>query len=108
MIEKRKYVRLHASIDLIYKIVKKHKRSFSTPSSVKNLSGGGIRMMVKEDMREGDLLKIQIQVPHLAHAIEGIGEVVWFQDHEAGIRFRDMEAKDLHRVLEYVHSVGIG
>lgn len=119
LIEKRKYIRLSASIGVSYRVikdVKNHERQDKALSLVKNIGGGGIRLQVKEDLRNGDLLEIQIGIPHLPEPICAIGEVVWFshlktrdrETREAGVRFRDIDPKDLHRILEFVHTVGIG
>lgn len=119
MIEKRKYIRLHASIGIVYDVIKnikKYRRNKTTLSLAKNLSGGGVRLQVKEDLRSGDLLDIEMQIPHLEDSVHAVAEVVWFshckskdrESREAGIRFRDIDTKDLHHVLEFVHTVGIG
>ena len=119
MIEKRKYIRLHASIGVTYSVIKNIKKiraNKTTLSLVKNLSGGGVRLQVKDDLRTGDLLDVEIQIPHLEDPVHAVAEVVWFshlknpdrQTREVGIRFRDIDAKDLHRILEFVHTVGIG
>lgn len=116
MIEKRKFVRLQAPIGVIYKPAKKNRRQKPSPSLVKNISGGGVRIFVKEEVRCGDLLDLQIEIPHLEHPIHALGEVVWYhslkekdrQVNEAGIRFRDIHPKDLHRIFEYVYTIGIG
>lgn len=114
MLEKRKYIRLGTAIGVTYKLIKTHKRMKQTPSLVKDIGGGGIRLVVKEDLRVGDLIGLEIQIPHLKEPIDAVGEVVWFsagKDHEhreAGAKFRDIEQKDLHKIFEYVHSIGIG
>lgn len=116
MVEKRKYIRLRTPIEVVYQVIKKHKHRVSTPSAVKDLSGGGIRIVVKHDLRVGDLLGLEIQIPHFEKSVEAVAEVVWLgssredetEVREAGLRFRDIEPKALHRILEYVHSVGIG
>lgn len=116
MKENRKYIRLKAPIGVVYKPIKKHKRQKAHLSLVRDISGGGLKIMSKEDLRSGDLLDMEIQVPHLEESIHAIGEVVWFshtkeKDREirqAGVRFRDIDAKDLHLILEYVHTIGIG
>ena len=69
-------------------------------------------------MRQGDLLDMQIHIPHLEEPVMAVGEVVWFSPlsskererriREAGVRFRDLAARDLNRILEYVHTIGIG
>ena len=114
MFEKRKFIRLGAAIGVTYKLIKTHKRMRQSLSFVKDIGGGGIRLLVKEDLRAGDLIGLEIQIPHLKEPIEAVGEVVWFsegKDHdhrEAGAKFRDIDQKDLHKIFEYVHSIGIG
>lgn len=116
MIEHRKYIRLRAPIGIIYRIAGKGRRSRPTPTLVRDISGGGVRFQVKDELRVGDLLQIEIQIPHLSQPIEALCEVVWYSHEkekerefrEAGVRFRDIEPADLHRVLEYVHMIGIG
>ena len=116
MRENRKFIRLQAPIGVVYKLIKKNKRQKLSNSLVKNISGGGIKIMAKDDLRNGDLLDLQIQVPHLEESIHAVGEVAWFEYSkvkdrdikEAGVRFRDIDPKDLHRILEYVHTIGIG
>lgn len=116
MLEKRKFIRLGAAIGVSYKVIKTHKRQKEALSLVKDIGGGGIRVIAKEDLRHGDLVDLKIQVPHLSEPLEAIGEVVWFSkakdgDHEhreAGVRFRDIHPNDLHKILEYVHTIGIG
>ncbi len=116
MIEQRKFIRLKAPIGVIYKHLKKGKRTRSNPTLLKDLSGGGVRIVVKEEMRVGDLLDIRIEIPHLHEAIHAIVEVAWYSPAkdkmhaggEAGMRLRDIKPNDLHRILEYVHTIGIG
>ncbi len=116
MIERRKFIRLQASIGVVYRVIKKQKQQPALASLVKNIGGGGIRIIAKEDLKKGDLLDLKIQIPHLEEPIHAVGEVVWFfhakererDTREAGVRFRDIEPEDLHHVLEYVHTIGIG
>ncbi len=115
MRENRKFIRLKAPIGVVYKLCKGKNRK-ETLSFIRDISGGGLRMLVKEDLREGDLLDIQLQIPHLEEPIQAIGEVIWFasseerdgRSREAGVRFRDIPPGGLHQVLEYVHTIGIG
>lgn len=116
MVEKRKYIRLKAPIGVTYHLVKKHKRPKLHKTLVRDISGGGISLLVNEDLRTGDLLRLEIQIPHLEESVCAVGEVVWFvcmkdadrQTREAGIKFRDIKTGELHHILEYVHAVGIG
>ena len=108
MIEKRKFVRLKAPIGISYSVVKKYKRASSHLTFVKNISGTGLSLLAKEGLRVGDLLKLEIQIPHLEDSIDATGEVVWLTAPEAGVRFRDISAPDLNKILEFVYTIGIG
>jgi len=117
MLEKRKFTRLKAPIGMSYKLIKKNKRQKTSLTWIKNISGGGVKIVAKDDLRKGDLLDIEIQIPHLKNPIRALGEVTWFsqprekewaEGREAGVRFRDIEPRDLHRILEFVHTIGIG
>ncbi len=114
--ENRKFVRLVTAIPVLYSQRKSGKRSKKEAGVVSQLSGGGLRFEAKSEFKVGDLIDLEIAIPHLEYPIEVVGEVVWPQKsktnvsgyQEIGVRFRDIEAADLHRILEYVHAVGIG
>ena len=117
MIERRKFLRLQAPIGLTYKKAGTQKRDKGLLISLlKNIGGGGIRFIAREDLAEGDILELEIEIPHLGQAIKAEGEVVWFSHskekdrdvREAGIRFRSIQSKDLQKILDYVHTTGIG
>jgi c-di-GMP-binding flagellar brake protein YcgR len=118
MIESRKYIRLRAPIGLVYRILRKNKKNKEVLTLVINISGGGLSLISKDDLRQGDLLDLKIHIPHLKEPIHAIGEVVWFfvdsardkdkAAKEAGVRFRDLAPRDLNKILEYVHTIGIG
>jgi hypothetical protein len=75
-----------------------------------------MRLIVNDDLRAGDLLQVEIQIPHLEDPVRATGEVVWYvhckgterEGREAGLKFRDIKPGELHHILEYVHAVGIG
>ncbi len=114
--EYRKYDRLNAPIGIAYGAAHKKKREEKARSVVRNISGGGVCFIVKEELRCGDLLELELEIPYLTEPISTFGEVVWISRlvssegaiYDAGVCFRDLKAKDLHAILEYVHSVGIG
>lgn len=108
MKEKRKFIRLRAPIGVRYKRIRKHRRSRESTALTKDISGGGICILVKEELRVGDLLKLELYIPLLEEPVRATGEVAWFSEFEAGIRFRDIAPAELHSVLEFVHTVGIG
>jgi c-di-GMP-binding flagellar brake protein YcgR len=116
MRERRKFVRLKAPIGVVYNLLKKHRRQRPQASLIEDIGAGGLSLAVREDLRGGDLLEMDIQIPHLGEPVHIVGEVVWFscavQEGErvrkAGVRFRDAEARDLKHILEYIHTIAIG
>ncbi|MGH7198578.1 MAG: PilZ domain-containing protein [Candidatus Omnitrophota bacterium] len=116
MIERRKFIRLPAPIGISYKPLKKGRSGKPTVSFIRNIGGGGVRFVAKDELRPGDLLDIRIEIPNVTDPVRAVGEVVWYTESddrrreagEAGIKFREIDPKDLHRILEYVHAIGIG
>ncbi len=108
MIEKRRFFRLQAPIGVHYQIVKKNKKPVSAPTLLRNISGGGVRLLTKGELRGGDVIDVKIQVPLVKQPIRSKAEVVWSHAMEAGVRFVDIRPGDLKEILEYVHHVGIG
>ena len=116
MIERRKFIRLSAPIGISYRPMKKGRSGKPIVSFVRNIGGGGVRFVVRDSFLAGDLLEMKIEIPNVTDAIRAVGEVVWYLESpdkkreggEVGVKFREIDPKDLHRVLEYVHAVGIG
>ena len=114
MLEKRKFIRLQAPLGVVYRVIRKNKRLRPQASFIKNISGAGACLPCKEELRHGDLIQMEIQIPHLADAVQVVGEVVWVipraehGHHDVGVRFRDAEPKSLSRILEYIYTIAIG
>ena len=117
MIENRKFIRLKAPLPAEYCLIKKHKRQKTHATCVKNISVGGLSLVIKESVRQGDLMQIQIRVPLLQEPVRVTGDVVWHSAHhrdhsdavlEAGVRFRDVNPAELNKILDYLYSVAIG
>ncbi len=115
MHEKRKFVRLVAPIGICYRSMAAVKTGQRKQLSlIKNISGGGIGFQSPEPFRLGDLLELEIQIPHFKEPVKAVGEVVRADNaiagpgKELGVMFRDIEPKDLNRILDYVYTVGIG
>ena len=114
MLEKRKFIRLKAPLGVVFRVIRKNKRQRTHASFIKDISGEGVCLSCREPLRHGDLLDMEIQIPHLKDPVRAVGEVVWSglrpeRDlHEAGVRFRDVEPKTLSRILEYVYAIAIG
>ena len=103
--ERRKYIRLETDIKLTYKI--RESKDTAEKTVTKNISPGGIRALVKGDIKQGDWLELNINVPKLRKSIFAIGKVVWTADKKAGkidvgIKFEVIDAEIKNKFLEYI------
>lgn len=108
MKEKRKFTRLKAPLGAVYRRARKGVRKKDAVVFLKDISGGGISFATKEALRDGDLLELEIQIPHLEEPVTAVAEVVWCTEGRAGVRFCDIDPQALNKILNYVHAVGIG
>ena len=116
MVENRKFIRLRAPLPVEYRSMSKHKKQKKFSSLMKNISVGGLSLVVKEPVRAGDLIQVRIDVPHLEEPVSVVGDVVWHFSakreqgpvHEAGIRFQEVNPSELNKILDYVYTVAIG
>ncbi len=116
MKENRKFVRLKVLLPVEYSLVRKHKRTRTHRTMMRNISVGGLSLSVKEEVRNGELMKIEIQVPDWVEPINVVGDVIWHSStgtkdnpqYEAGVRFREINPLELNKLLDYVYSVAIG
>ena len=116
MKESRKFIRLRAPLAVEYSLIKKGKRQKMQRSSMKNISIGGLSLLLKEEVRHGDLMRVEIQIPQWVDPIRVTGDVVWHnvsgerhnRVHEAGVRFQEVNPVELNKILDYVYSVAIG
>jgi len=111
--ERRQFVRLNFSVDVIYhKVppVEKEKLSLA-----KNISTGGICLIVYEELREQDALDLEIYLPEDKTAIQAKGRVIWVKEfiigdiskgkrYDVGIDFLEINKNDLERINKYVFS----
>lgn len=111
MKENRKFTRLREPMSVTYRAAGKSKTARVFTSCTLDISGGGMRIEAKNDLRCGDLLEIDLEIPGWGEPVEIIGEVIWYkadkQSKQAGILFRDIEPREHHAVLDYIYHVGI-
>ena len=108
MNEHRRFIRLNAPIGVLYRLKKKSRKVREVATLLRNLSGGGIRMTTKGELRQGDIVELSIEIPLVEDPVRATGEIVWARSLEAGVRFVDIRSRSLREVLDYVHHVGIG
>ena len=105
MINRRSYVRVSAGIDFTYKI-----KGSSAPERrevTKNIGPGGIMGLVGQDIKNGDWLELNIDIPTLEKPVPAIGKVIWTADKNAdkidvGIKFEEVDPGMKNKFLEYL------
>ena len=109
MSEHRGYIRLRESLKIDYKIVEPVGGlggSFS-----EDISGGGIRLPLKERLRPGTILDLEIHLPEFTEPIKATGEVVWLHGRDnvefpfvVGIKFIKIDQFDRGKLLNYIRK----
>ncbi len=110
--ERRKYVRLEASVEVQYTVIGK-------PGTIevfsKNISAGGLCITTKEEIISDTPLQIQIKIPDLKDPIRALARVVWQKKREGtaegpkayydtGIEFTGISDFDRFNINRYIMS----
>ena len=116
MQERRKFVRLDLNVEVQWhKIAESSRAAADSVNVSKNISGGGICLMVNEPVVVGDTLKLDIALPE-NKSIRAIGRVAWVDTfeiiggrrevkYEAGIEFVDISNVDREQIKKLVFSL---
>lgn len=111
MEERRKYIRLGASVKIKYTILSSGSTSLETYS--KDLSLGGIRIEIREQIQPKTMLELEMMLPNEEEWLKTKGEVVWQEQvikkgkvlSETGIKFLEMDIKDRIKLNQYLLSL---
>jgi c-di-GMP-binding flagellar brake protein YcgR len=107
MEENRKYVRITESLKIAYKVV----NPIAGPGEClsKEVSAGGIRLSVQERLAPGDILELDISLPHTSKPIRATGEVVWVNEVDdfnvqfmIGIKFIKINPSEGSQIYNYI------
>lgn len=106
MRERRTYVRVLSELQLRYAVVEGEK---AEKTSTRDVSGGGLRLVMNEKPRKGDIVAIEVDVPARSRAVSAKAEIVWVSKvendlWEAGINFTEIAAGDRATILRHVYS----
>jgi c-di-GMP-binding flagellar brake protein YcgR len=112
--ERRKYLRLNALVDVAYnKHQQKPEEGLSLQLS-KNISKGGICLIVYEEFKKDDLLDLRIYFPVVKAPIEAVARVAWVSEftigdkigkrYDMGIEFIKISDSDREKIDQYVFS----
>ncbi len=112
--ERRKFPRLNLSVDVEYSVIGKEQYSKSE-GVTKNISSGGICVIVYEKIDIGDILSLIINLPAGERPIQTEGRVVWIGDFilsedkrsswDAGVEFTGISEDDSQRLSKYVFKL---
>jgi len=113
MKERRRFIRLNSAISVNYKKLDSAAQEEEIFS--RNISEGGICLIVGDRLNEGDLLKLNISIPRHRTIINVNGRVVWIREipvaaesgkktFRAGIEFVGIDRQAARQIEEYVHS----
>lgn len=110
--ERRKYPRLNVNTEVEYSIVNNPEveKSFT-----KNISAGGICLIVYEDILPQTVLELKIYLPNNPQPIKATGKVVWKSEFiittdkrarfDVGIEFLDISDTDRQVVAQHIFSL---
>ena len=110
--ERRKTLRINTSIIVRYSVEKKQEARLN--GRMKDVSQGGMRLLVNEKLSQGTLLLIEFHLPETKDIIESEGKVVWtsgdFEDRDqagrrvfhTGVQFVNINPEDRNRLFDYI------
>ena len=112
--ERRKFPRLAASVDVEYNILKK-KASLKQKTLSKNISAGGICLIVYEKIEPGTELALRFHLSDSDYNIKAKGRVVWMspfsvgseqqERYDLGIEFTQIDKQAQEKIAQYIFSL---
>lgn len=114
MIERRAFLRLEDSLPVKYtRAAKSIKDAELKEITRMNIGGGGIKLILEENLPEGTILAMHISIPDPDEGfipIFATGEVAWSETvkegkkYGVGIKFINIEEEDRYKIIKYVES----
>ena len=107
MTERRKWLRFETAINALSEIISDHRKA---SSKVKNISKDGALLVLDEPLKEGEEIKLSMDIPGDNIPVFASCQVAWRKDdraessYETGVKFVKMEGADRGRLLEYIYT----
>jgi Tfp pilus assembly protein PilZ len=108
----RKYQRLNTAVKIIYGVMAKMHRPFSSLSN--NVGGGGICIPLERNLKKGEVLELEIELPGKDRPIFALGRVAWVKKakggakktvkycpYQGGIEFIAIEQEEREKILKF-------
>lgn len=108
--ERRVYPRLGIYHLAKYRLISRPQEPLVV-ASVKDISGGGIRLKVDEKIPLSSVIQVYINFPHISEPIPSLAKVVWIRKihrsnrYEVGLQFLEMENILRQAVIKQVENV---
>jgi len=110
--ERRRYPRLNLNIQVEYSVIRGDE---AAKTQSKNISAGGICLILYEDIQPDSILELKFYLPRDADPIKAIGRVVWRSEivvaddkrtrFDAGIEFLEISDTDRTKITQHVFSL---
>ena len=115
MVERRAYQRLLFSVEIDYQVLPQSPDQGISKTNSKDISAGGIRLVILEKIKPGRLLDLKFLLPGSALPICATGKVAWIEAfsigsidssdaYDAGIEFIDIDPGDKEKIHLFVRS----
>ncbi|MBN1595061.1 PilZ domain-containing protein [candidate division FCPU426 bacterium] len=115
--DKRKHPRISLTIPVQFKVISDTEEAMAVMAErktmeagkSKNVSAEGLFLLCDRPLEKGDILKIEVTLPHDHKPIRAFSEVVWISEQSvaenkygAGICFMALRDEDAERIGQFV------
>ena len=112
--ERRKFPRITVELIVRYKILSPAEQQFE--GTTKNISGGGVCLVAREQYTSGTVMAMEIKFPHSINPAVVKGRVVWSKESglgpspagrprfDNGIEFEEISDSDRQQIIKQVNS----
>lgn len=113
--ERRKTIRINASLVVKYTVKKNLNRKFN--GQMKDISRSGMKLMINEKLAKGTLLLLEFELPYIEKTIAAEGKVIWatgeFGERDemerrvfhTGIQFTNIKSDDENTLVNYIKEI---
>lgn len=111
--EKRKFVRLNTACDVSYSVLDVKPREVDR-SQTRNISAGGICLIVNEELKPGSILGLDFVLGDKKTIIQAKGRIAWIKPFkiateqerfDCGIEFTEISSADREKINQYIFSL---
>jgi c-di-GMP-binding flagellar brake protein YcgR len=111
-VEKRKYPRCYSSLPIRYRKLEK-KISESKGALIKNISEGGIKVVMHEFVPLNGKLAVEIPLASGQPSVKGTSRVAWMkklafsEQYEVGMEFLDLNQGDSLNIAKFIFTKNV-